>query len=300
MGIYVGKETKLLVQGITGKEGMFHTFRMLEYGTNVVGGVVPGKGGDLVWGVPVFDTVREARGATGANASVVFVPPAFARDSVLEAVDAGLDLVVCITEGIPVRDMAEAVPFIERSRTRLIGPNCPGIVTPGECLAGILPGNIFRPGPVGIISRSGTLTYEVVAELSARGIGQSTCMGIGGDPIIGTTFIDALREFEKDSCTKCIVMVGEIGGSDEEIAAEYIKSMNTPVVGFISGMTAPPGKRMGHAGAIVSGKSGTAGSKVQALSAAGVTVAETISEIADEVERLLSDANPEGGCASGR
>lgn len=297
MAIHVGKGTRVLVQGITGREGMFHTARMLEYGTNIVGGVVPGKGGAFVHGVPVFDSVREAVNATRANASVVFVPPAFAMDAVLEAVDAGLDLVVCITEGIPVRDTAEAVPFIERSRARLIGPNCPGIVTPGECLVGILPGRIFMPGPVGIISRSGTLTYEIVAELSARGIGQSTCIGIGGDPIVGTTFIDALRDFEKDPCTKCIVMVGEIGGSDEEIAAEYIKSMKTPVVGFISGRTAPPGKRMGHAGAIISGKSGTAESKAQALSAAGVTVVETTAEIADEVWRLLSDADPEGGRA---
>ncbi len=287
MSILVNKETRLIVQGITGREGSFHTKQMLAYGTRVVGGVTPGKAGESVEGVPVFNSVREAKEATGANASIVFVPPAFAADAVLEAINAGLELVVCITERIPVHEMMKVVAYARAKGTTLIGPNCPGLISPGEALVGILPGMIFKPGPVGLVSRSGTLTYEVVNELSTRGIGQSTCVGIGGDPIIGTRFIDVLKMFEADPQTKAVVMIGEIGGSDEEEAAEYIKTMKTPVVGFISGRTAPPGKRMGHAGAIISGKTGTAASKIEALRAAKVPVADTISEIADYVEKVL-------------
>ena len=287
MGIFVDKETRLLVQGITGREGTFHTAQMLAYGTQVVAGVTPGRGGQEVHGVPVFDTVEQAVEATGANASIIFVPPAFAADAIMESVAAGLDPVICITEGIPVQDMIEACQYALREGTTLIGPNCPGLITPGQCLAGILPGRIFTPGPVGLVSRSGTLTYEVVNELTQRGIGQSTCVGIGGDPIIGTRFLEVLEAFEDDPQTEVVVMIGEIGGSDEEEAAEFIKEMKKPVVGFISGRSAPPGKRMGHAGAIISGGKGTAESKIKALTEAGVPVAETISQIADEVARIL-------------
>lgn len=287
MSILVNKETRLLVQGITGREGSFHTKQMLAYGTQVVGGVTPGKGGESVEGAPVFNSVREAVGATRANASIVFVPPAFAADAVLEAIDAGLPLVVCITERIPVHEMMKVAAYARAKGTTLIGPNCPGLISAGESLVGILPGSIFTPGPVGLISRSGTLTYEVVNGLTVKGIGQSTCVGIGGDPIIGTRFIDALKMFEADPKTEVVVMIGEIGGSDEEEAAEYIKTMKTPVVGFISGRTAPPGKRMGHAGAIISGKTGTAQSKIEALQSAGVPVADTISDIVTLVEKLV-------------
>lgn len=287
MSILVGDQTRLIVQGITGREGGFHTTQMLNYGTNIVGGVTPGKGGTSYEGVPVFDSVRKATEETGANTSIIFVPPAFAADAILEAADARVELIICITEGIPVLDMIEAAQAVRRSGSRLIGPNCPGLISPGKALVGILPGSIFQPGPVGLLSRSGTLTYEVVSELSSRGIGQSTCVGIGGDPIIGTRFIDVLQSFEEDPQTEVVIMIGEIGGSDEEEAAEYIKTMQTPVVGFISGRTAPPGKRMGHAGAIISGGMGTAASKVAALAEAEVPVADTISDIVDQVERIL-------------
>lgn len=287
MSILIGRETRLLVQGITGREGGFHTSQMLKYGTSVVGGVTPGKGGTQFEGVPVFDTVAQAKEATDANTSIIFVPPAFSADAILEAAEAGIELIVCITEGIPVLDMIQAAQTVERLGATLLGPNCPGLITPEEALVGILPGSIFQPGPVGLLSRSGTLTYEVVSELTSRGIGQSTCVGIGGDPIIGTRFIDVLKRFEADPQTEVVIMIGEIGGTDEEEAAEYIKTMKTPVVGFISGRTAPPGKRMGHAGAIISGNMGTAESKVEALTAANVPVADTISDIVDHVERII-------------
>jgi len=267
LSILIDTETRVLVQGITGREGAFHTKQMLVYGTKVVAGVTPGKGGERVEGVPVYNTVREAVEKEGVNTSIVFVPPRFAADAVIEAIDAGIRLVVCITEWIPIHEMLQVTAYARAKGTRLVGPNCPGLISPGKSLVGILPGSIFRPGPVGIVSRSGTLTYEVVNELSTRGIGQSTCVGIGGDPIIGTRFIDVLKLFEADPETEAVVMIGEIGGSDEEEAAEYIKSMTKPVVGFISGRTAPPGKRMGHAGAIISGKTGTAESKIEALPA---------------------------------
>lgn len=287
MSILINKNTRLIVQGMTGREGQFHTGQMLAYGTNVVAGVTPGRGGQTVHDVPVYNTVREAVAATDANTSIIFVPPAGAAEAVLEAAENGIELIVCITEGIPVQDMVETVQYVQKQGVRLIGPNCPGLITAGEALVGILPGRIFQEGPVGLVSRSGTLTYEVVAGLSARGIGQSTCVGIGGDPIIGTRFIDVLQMFEEDPQTEVVVMIGEIGGSDEEEAAEYIKQMKTPVVSFISGRTAPEGKRMGHAGAIISGGRGTAASKVAALEAAGVPVANTISEIVDYVADVL-------------
>ncbi len=287
MSILVDKHTRLIVQGITGREGQFHTGQMLAYGTSVVAGVTPGRGGQQVHDVPVYNTVREAVAATDANASIIFVPPAFAAEAILEAAENGIELIVCITEGIPVQDMIETVQYVKRQGVRLIGPNCPGLITAGQALVGILPGRIFKEGPVGLVSRSGTLTYEVVDGLTNRGIGQSTCVGIGGDPIIGTRFIDVLQMFEEDPQTEVVVMIGEIGGSDEEEAAEYIKQMKTPVVSFISGRTAPEGKRMGHAGAIISGGRGTAASKVAALEAAGVPVANTISEIVDHVADVL-------------
>ena len=282
MSIFVNKDTKVIVQGITGKQGAFHTQQMLEYGTKIVGGVTPGKGGQEIYGVPVFDTVREAVEKTGANASVIYVPPKFATDSILEAVDAGISLVVCITEGIPIMDMAMVKHYIEGTGTRLIGPNCPGIITPGECKIGIMPGYIHKPGHVGIISRSGTLTYEAVKQLSDRGIGQSTVIGIGGDPIRGTSFLDALMAFEADPDTYAVVMNGEIGGSGEEEAANYIANcMTKPVAAFIGGQSAPAGKRMGHAGAIVSGGKGTASGKIAALQEAGVVVAMTPDKIGE-------------------
>ncbi|WP_324669031.1 succinate--CoA ligase subunit alpha [Geochorda subterranea] len=286
MAILVDRGTRLLVQGITGREGAFHTARMLEYGTQVVGGVTPGKGGSTVEGVPVFDTVQEARAATGANASIIFVPAGFAADAALEAIEAGLELVVIITEGIPVQDMLQVVARARQRGTRLIGPNCPGLISPGEALVGILPGRVFTPGPVGLVSRSGTLTYEVVHLLSQAGIGQSTCVGVGGDPIVGTRFVDVLARFEEDPATRAVVLIGEIGGTDEEEAAAFIRERVTkPVVAFISGRTAPPGKRMGHAGAIISGRLGTPQSKVEALRAAHVPVADSI----DEIVRLVGE-----------
>lgn len=289
MAILVNANSKVLVQGITGREGEFHTRQMLEYGTKVVAGVTPGKGGMEVLGVPVYDTVKQAVAETGANVSCIFVPAPFAPDAILEAADAGVELIICITEGIPVQDMIRVVNYLKRcTHSRLIGPNCPGITTAGECKVGIMPGNLFRKGAIGLVSRSGTLTYEIVYELSRAGLGQSTCVGIGGDPIIGMTFIDVLPLFEADPQTEAVVLVGEIGGSDEEIAAEYIKNhMTKPVVGFISGRTAPPGKRMGHAGAIISGGKGSAQSKVQALSEAGVPIADTPAEIPRLVRERL-------------
>ncbi len=289
MSVLVDEDTRVVVQGITGGEGKFHTGQMLEYGTNVVAGAVPGKGGEEVHGVPVYDTVQEAVAAENADTSVVFVPPAFAGDAVFEALDTDLDLVVAITEGVPTQDMARVNKRLTETDTRLIGPNCPGLITPGEAKLGILPGNIFSSGDVGLVSRSGTLTYQVVDSLTKRGIGQTTAIGIGGDPIIGTDFVDALELFEADPETKAIAMCGEIGGEDEEEAAAYIaEHVDTPVAGFIAGRTAPPGKRMGHAGAIVSGSgTGTAESKISALNDAGVPVGDTPEEVADHIESFL-------------
>ena len=289
MSIFVDDDTRVVVQGITGGEGKFHAGQMIEYGTNVVAGAVPGKGGQEVHGVPVYDTVDEAVEAEDADASVIFVPPAFAADAIFESLDTDLDLAVAITEGIPTQDMAKVNKRLDETDTRLIGPNCPGIITPGEAKLGILPGNIFSEGNVGLVSRSGTLTYQVVDNLTERGLGQSTAIGIGGDPIIGTSFIDALAAFEADSETDAVVMCGEIGGEDEEQAAKFIgEHMDTPVAGFIAGRTAPPGKRMGHAGAIVSGSgTGTAQSKIDALNDAGVPVGDTPEEVADHVEDFL-------------
>ncbi|EMA67843.1 succinyl-CoA synthetase subunit alpha [Halorubrum aidingense JCM 13560] len=289
MSIFVDDDTRVVVQGITGGEGKFHAGQMIEYGTNVVAGAVPGKGGQEVDGVPVYDTVDEAVEAENADASVIFVPPAFAGDAIFEALDTDLDLAVAITEGIPTQDMAKVNKRLSETDTRLLGPNCPGIITPGEAKLGILPGNIFSEGNVGLVSRSGTLTYQVVDNLTERGIGQTTAIGIGGDPIIGTSFIDALEAFEADNETDAVVMCGEIGGEDEEQAAKFIgEHMDTPVTGFIAGRTAPPGKRMGHAGAIVSGSgTGTAQSKIDALNNAGVPVGDTPEEVADHVEDFL-------------
>ena len=289
MSILMDNTTRVIVQGITGREGQYHTRNMQAAGTNIVGGVTPGKGGQTVEGVPVFDTVEEAKVATGANASCIFVPPAGAADAIMEAAASDIPLVVCITEGIPVIDMTRAMLVVHSHNVRLIGPNCPGLCTPGVGKIGIIPYSIFKPGPVGFISRSGTLTYEVVSLLTEAGIGQSTCIGIGGDPIIGSTFIDYLKLFEADPGTDAVVMCGEIGGSDEEDAAEYIKEMKKPVVSFVSGRTAPPGKRMGHAGAIISGNTGTAQGKVAALQAANVPVADTIFEIPGLVKKALGD-----------
>ncbi len=278
MSIFVDKNTRLVVQGITGKEGQFHARQCIDYGTNVVAGVTPGKGGQKMDDVPVFNTVKDAVGQTGANCSMVFVPPAFAADAIMEATDAGVDLIVAITEGIPVMDMVKVKNYLEGAGSRLIGPNCPGIITPGECKIGIMPGPIHKPGgPIGVVSRSGTLTYEVVHQLTLQGIGQTTCIGIGGDPVNGTNFIDCLEAFEKDSDTTGIVMVGEIGGTAEEQASEFItKNVTKPVVGFIAGLTAPPGRRMGHAGAIISGSSGTAQGKIDAMKAAGIHICENL------------------------
>ncbi|MFP8958688.1 succinate--CoA ligase subunit alpha [Natrialbaceae archaeon A-CW3] len=289
MSVLVDDDTRVVVQGITGGEGKFHAGQMIEYGTNVVAGAVPGKGGQEVHGVPVYDTVDEAVEAENADASVVFVPPAFAGDAMFEALDTDLDLVVAITEGVPTQDMARVKRRLDETDTYLIGPNCPGLITPGEAKLGILPGNIFASGEVGLVSRSGTLTYQVVDNLTQRGIGQTTAIGIGGDPIIGTSFIDALELFENDPNTKAIAMCGEIGGEDEEEAAAYIdEHVDTPVAGFIAGRTAPPGKRMGHAGAIVSGSgTGTAESKINALNDAGVPVGDTPEEVADHIESFL-------------
>lgn len=288
MSILIGKDTKVICQGITGEQGTFHTRQMVEYGTNMVGGVTPGKGGTDVDGIPVFDTVEKAVNETGANASVIYVPAAFAADAVMEAVDAGVELVVCITEGIPVIDMLKVRKFMEGKSSRLVGPNCPGVITPGECKIGIMPGHIHKPGSVGVVSRSGTLTYEAVDQLTRRGLGQSTCVGIGGDPINGTNFIDVLELFQNDPGTEAVVMIGEIGGTAEEEASEFIKEKVTkPVVGYIAGVTAPPGKRMGHAGAIISGGKGTAEEKMAAMEAAGIRVTKSPAEIGATVVELL-------------
>lgn len=288
MSILVDKETRVVVQGITGSEGRFHAERMLEYGTKVVAGMTPGKGGQEVLGVPVFDTVAQAKAETGANASVIFVPPAMAADAIMEASDAGMALVVCITEGIPALDMARVYHFIKARGTVLIGPNCPGIISPGKAKLGIMPSPIHKEGSIGVVSRSGTLTYEVVDQLTRAGLGQSTCVGIGGDPIIGQNFTDILKRFKDDSGTEAVVMIGEIGGRAEEDAAEYIKAeYQKPVFAFIAGQTAPPGRRMGHAGAIISGKSGTAADKVAALKAAGITVVETLGALGETVKKTL-------------
>jgi succinyl-CoA synthetase alpha subunit len=290
MAVLVNESTRLLVQGLTGREGTFHTQQSVAYGTKVVAGVTPGKGGASVEGIPVFNTVREAVEKTGANASVIFVPPAFAADAILEAADAGLPLVVAITEGIPTLDMVRVTQFLKRKKTRLIGPNCPGIISPGKCKIGIMPGRIHLPGHVGVVSRSGTLTYEAVGQLTALGIGQSTCIGIGGDPIIGTNFVDALALFNDDPETHGIVLIGEIGGTAEEEAAEFIrKNVRKPVVGFIAGRTAPPGRRMGHAGAIISGGKGTAAEKIRALEAAGARVAVSPALIGEAVKQSLNE-----------
>jgi len=288
MSILVDENTRLLVQGITGREGTFHTQQAVAYGTKVVAGMTPGKGGTNVDGIPVFNTVHEAVEKTGANASVIFVPPGFAADAVMEAADAGIALVVCITEGIPTLDMVRVAQYLARSNTRLIGPNCPGIISPGKCKIGIMPGHIHRQGHIGVVSRSGTLTYEAVGQLTALGIGQSTCVGIGGDPIIGTNFVDVLRLMNDDPETHGIVLIGEIGGTAEEEAAAFIKAnVKKPVIGFIAGRTAPPGRRMGHAGAIISGGKGTAADKIAALEAAGVKVAPSPALIGETMAAAL-------------
>ena len=276
MSIFIDRNTKLVVQGITGRDGSFHAKQMLEYGTCVVAGVTPGKGGQTFENkVPVFDTVADAVAATGANTSVIYVPPPFAADAMMEAADSGISLIVCITEGVPVLDMTRVYPYVQDRKARLIGPNCPGLITPGMSKVGIIPGRICTPGNVGVVSRSGTLTYEVVYQLTRAGIGQSTCVGIGGDPINGTSFIDFLEAFEADPDTKAVAMMGEIGGTDEQQAAEFVRAhMSKPVVGFIAGQTAPPGRRMGHAGAIISGSAGTAAEKVEAFKSAGMGVAQ--------------------------
>jgi len=288
MSILIDHKTKVVVQGITGGEGTFHTKQMIEYGTKVVAGVTPGKGGQVHEGVPVFNTVAEAVKETGANASGVFVPPPFAADAVMEAIDAGIKVIICISEGIPTLDMVRVATYLQGKDVYLVGPNCPGVITPGKCKIGIMPGFIHIPGKVGVISRSGTLTYEAVDQLTKEGLGQTTCIGLGGDPIVGTRFIDALKLFKDDPETKGVVMIGEIGGSDEEIAAEYIKKeFNKPVVGFIAGSTAPPGKRMGHAGAIIAGGKGTAKEKIEALRNAGVKVVDSPADIGQAMKELL-------------
>jgi len=286
MSILVDSSARVVVQGITGREGSFQARRCIEYGTNIVAGVTPGRGGESVEGVPVFDTVRDAVAATGADCSLIFVPASAATDAVLEAKDASIDLIVCITEGIPTLDMAMVKSQLKGSGVRLIGPNCPGVITPGQCRVGIMPADIFLPGSVGVVSRSGTLVYEAVAQLTAASVGQSTCVGIGGDPIVGTTLRDVLALFEADTATEAVVLIGEIGGGMEQEAAEYIPSMTKPVVAFIAGSTAPPGRRMGHAGAIIAGDTGTAQAKVEALAAAGAIICESPSEIGAVARRV--------------
>ena len=289
MSILVDKKTRLVVQGITGREGTFHALACRDYGTTVVAGVTPGKGGSRHEGVPVFDTVREAVAKEGANTALIFVPPAFAADAILEAIDAAVPLVICITEGIPTLDMVRVARFLRGSGTRLIGPNCPGIISPGKAKVGIMPGHIHKRGKVGVVSRSGTLTYEAVGQLTRLGLGQSSCVGIGGDPIIGTTFVDCLGLFEDDSATHAILMIGEIGGTAEEEAAAFVKRhVSKPVVGYIAGQTAPPGRRMGHAGAIISGGKGTAAEKVTALRRAGIAVVKSPSEMGAAVKKALN------------
>ncbi len=289
MSVLIDRSTRLVVQGITGRDGSFHTRQMREYGTEVVAGVVPGKGGQVFDDeVPIFDTVDEAVEETGANTSVIYVPPAFAVDAIYEAADAGVDLIVAITEGVPVLDMTKAVAFVRDHGARLLGPNCPGLISPGKCKVGILPGQIVEPGRIGLVSRSGTLTYEVIHHLTGNGLGQSTCIGIGGDPIIGTTFIDALELFEADDETEAVVMIGEIGGTDEQEAAAWVeREMSKPVVGFIAGQTAPPGRRMGHAGAIIAGSEGTAAEKMAAFREHGIGVAERPADIVGLVKEAL-------------
>ncbi|OGW77453.1 MAG: succinate--CoA ligase subunit alpha [Omnitrophica bacterium RIFCSPHIGHO2_02_FULL_49_9] len=288
MAILVDKNTKLIVQGITGSHGSFHAHQMLEYGTRIVGGVTPGKGGQVFEGVPVFNTVKEAVDKTNANTSIIYVPARFAKDAILEAASNGIRLIVCITEGIPTLDMVEIIQALKERRTRLIGPNCPGLITPGEAKVGIMPGYIHERGPIGVISRSGTLTYEVVWQMTTRGLGQSTVIGIGGDPILGTGFVDCLELFEQDQETEAIVLIGEIGGTAEERASEFIqKHVKKPVIAFVAGSTAPPGKRMGHAGAIISGGSGTASEKIKALKKAGVHVVESPARIGEAVCRVV-------------
>ncbi len=290
MAIYVDKKTRVIVQGITGRDGSFHSRQMLDYGTNIVAGVTPGKGGSEIYGVPVFDSMAEAVEKTKANTSIIFVPPMFAVDAIFEAARSGISLIVCISEGIPAIDMVKVYNYLKEKGVRLIGPNCPGIISPGMSKVGILPAQIFAKGPIGVVSRSGTLTYEIVHNLTIKGLGQSTCIGIGGDPIIGTNFIDCLEAFENDPATKGIVLIGEIGGSDEEMAAEYIKrNVTKPVVGFIAGQTAPPGKRMGHAGAIISGASGLAEDKIRAFNEVGIPVAEIPSQISDLMAEKLAE-----------
>jgi succinyl-CoA synthetase alpha subunit len=288
MSILINSSSRVLVQGFTGGEGTFHAEQMIEYGTKVVGGVTPGKGGQKHLDRPVFNTVADARKETGANVSIIFVPAAFAAEAIMESAEAGLDLVVCITEGIPTRDMLTAYHYLKSTKTRLVGPNCPGVISPGQCKVGIMPGFIHKEGRVGVISRSGTLTYEAVGQLTALGLGQSTCIGIGGDPVIGSTFTDLLKLFRDDPRTDAVVLIGEIGGTAEETAAAYVKEhFKKPVVAFIAGQTAPPGRRMGHAGAIISGGKGTAAEKMAALQAAGITVCKSPAEIGASVKRVL-------------
>jgi succinyl-CoA synthetase alpha subunit len=288
MSILIDKNTRLVVQGITGKEGSFHTAQCVAYGTNVVAGVTPGKGGQNLDGIPVFNTVRDAVDSTAANVSLIFVPSPFAADAMMESAAAGIALIVCITEGIPTRDMLQVMPFLKRRNCRLIGPNCPGVISPGQCKAGIMPGQIHKQGPIGVISRSGTLTYEVVNQLTQNGLGQSTCIGIGGDPVIGSSFVDVLELFEEDPGTQGVVLIGEIGGTEEEAAAEFVGNHFTkPVLGFVAGLTAPPGKRMGHAGAIISGGTGTAAEKITAMRKGGIHMVEHLGELGSVARDLF-------------